>query len=443
MIIPGTISNGLLNGQAVLGNIGIGIGASIQSGYVQYLEGGTNDGLNLLDNVGTLTQPQVTNRKVLTFDGTGDYLTLPISGVFNIGDYIEINTSDIVQTALNTILFSTRTTTTSSTGHWISLRCPGISVGVNKYSIEAYSGGVGGTASYASTGSLLDAHTLKIIRTVSGFDLFEDGILLGSYNGAGSFDVFNGQNNVMLSAFSTVSPAGFCNFKVNSFQIFQNSIATALIHMEESAGNICYDISGNENDGTITSTDIISAWANTASGIPSYQALDGFDLYTHATLDSIYVPHKPDGTSLSITPPTGYSLDSVHPGGYVHNGGSYSVIATDTSLNTNLFWSDGAGTLVAKTYADFLAHFSFEYGALLQFKHVNGNCLVNQLLQYPDGVEWTPTMYENTALWVDRHSSTCGAGHLVPLTIDGGGIGPPGGTYFTYDGTHILLVKGI
>lgn len=79
---------------------------------------------------------------------------------------------------------------------------------------------------------------------------------------------------------------------------------------EEGAGSIVYDVSGNGNHGTITG----GTWTK-VDGVSSYQAVYGF-----TKSGSVYIPALPDGSADALGNPI------TNPGGYVHNGGGYSLL---------------------------------------------------------------------------------------------------------------------
>lgn len=87
----------------------------------------------------------------------------------------------------------------------------------------------------------------------------------------------------------------------------------------EDAGITAYDVSGNDNHGTLTNFTLAAAWGTTQD-VYHYNITKGFSLYEHASTDDMYVPYGADGNALSITPQTGYTKTRDNPSGAWHNG---------------------------------------------------------------------------------------------------------------------------
>lgn len=87
----------------------------------------------------------------------------------------------------------------------------------------------------------------------------------------------------------------------------------------EGAGTTVHDVSSNGNDGTATSITESTFWGS-SQDVFHWNLAKGFSRYTHASSDPIRVPFLADGSQISFTPPTGYSLDEHCPADSYHNG---------------------------------------------------------------------------------------------------------------------------
>lgn len=178
---------------------------------------------------------------------------------------------------------------------------------------------------------------------------------------------------------------------------------------------------------TITTTSGIDTMATMDDNATPWNILNGFSLYTHATLPVLRVPYDINGDPLSITPPTGYTLVSEHPGGYLHNGAESGVKQTDDLFigGTPNFYSADGETQDSKTYTDFAAHHPFDLGLLLQWEDVAGVCMLKEAIQMPFAYMWVPLWYIAALAYIQTYTSACGASPLVPDEVTPGtGIGP-------------------
>ena len=117
-----------------------------------------------------------------------------------------------------------------------------------------------------------------------------------------------------------------------------------------------WDRSGNGNHGTYTPTSGIDTMATTSDLVRPHNILNGFSLYTHATLPPLRVPYDINGDPLSSPPvPTGYTFHSEHPGGVVHNGAESNIIGTADELIGDDLWHDGTD-FVERTAAELKAN---------------------------------------------------------------------------------------
>ena len=109
-------------------------------------------------------------------------------------------------------------------------------------------------------------------------------------------------------------------------------------------------------------------------------------------------------------------------------------IAVNMPLGDNLFWSADGITFDAKTYEDFKTHLDgYEYVWNIWSK-VGNLCVVDKIITTP------PLTADQWDGMDGLRTPACSAGRLIPYPVSSGGIGP-GGTYYTYDGTHVYLVE--
>jgi hypothetical protein len=92
----------------------------------------------------------------------------------------------------------------------------------------------------------------------------------------------------------------------------------------ESAGPTIYDVSDNDNHGTIINGTESSNWGQTQD-VYHRSIAHGASIYTHATANDLYAPYGDDGQPLTITPPTGYTLQGHYPAGLGLNVASSGI----------------------------------------------------------------------------------------------------------------------
>lgn len=151
-----------------------------------------------------------------------------------------------------------------------------------------------------------------------------------------------------------------------------------------SYGTTAPDLSGNGNDGVLTDADIV------------------------------YYPALADGTDDVA------GLGIRNKGGYIHNNGSFDIQqdSGDATLLENPFWSADSVNYDAKTFADLVAHPSFQDNVLIKWAVNEGYCYVEEVLTWPSSYIWTPETYEAMSAYLG--DADCGAGELTPL-VDGNG----------------------
>lgn len=114
------------------------------------------------------------------------------------------------------------------------------------------------------------------------------------------------------------------------FQITLNGTKVVDCPMQEGTGTIHYNRADAANPMTIINASTGSGGSYWATKQPVFHGnlVNGFSLYTHATEPPLYVPYSSNGSPLSITPPTGYTLSRHCPAGSWHNGAPTKVDTT-------------------------------------------------------------------------------------------------------------------
>lgn len=100
--------------------------------------------------------------------------------------------------------------------------------------------------------------------------------------------------------------------------------------LAEGAGAKVYDVSGNDNHGTMTNFTLANAWGTTQD-VYHYNIKNGFEHYDDdATgLDILRVPYKSDGTQITPTI-SGYTKNSNNPSGAYHNDSETQLNAPES-----------------------------------------------------------------------------------------------------------------
>lgn len=111
------------------------------------------------------------------------------------------------------------------------------------------------------------------------------------------------------------------------------------------------------------------------------------------------------------------------------------LVQTDaffTSGAVSFYSADGA-SIDSKTHTQLLAHYNSINGGDNLWVRVSVDGLLAFAVQYPLDFAWTPTKYlQNIGIF--------GGTPVIPAQPVENGIGP-NGDWFTYDGTHIILVE--
>lgn len=193
----------------------------------------------------------------------------------------------------------------------------------------------------------------------------------------------------------------------------------------EKSGNKLYDVSGNGNDASITSTSgLATMWAGLQSET-HYAFESGYSLYEHATSDDIYVPYGTNGSPLTITPPSGYTKtrDTAGVSGtQIHNGAPTLLRqkAANTEFLTNPFWSADGISYDKKSASDLYNHLNWDNNVI-----VNATAIydIAGVLTWAIDKQWTPFEYNQMIIWLASQGST--VTNLVPAEVTAGtGIGP-------------------
>ncbi len=149
------------------------------------------------------------------------------------------------------------------------------------------------------------------------------------------------------------------NGKTNGIEIIDDNIQVLKYKDSEGDGNISYDTSGNENNGTIT-----NITHSTDDKSKPYNLIYGFDLWQNdvTPTDYIRVPFTTSGASIKTDGDiiTGYTWVSKNPAGKYHNNAESKLLQYATNLPiqidasiTGNFWTSDGTTPVAKSYSDF------------------------------------------------------------------------------------------
>jgi hypothetical protein len=115
--------------------------------------------------------------------------------------------------------------------------------------------------------------------------------------------------------------------------------------MQENSA-ILYDVTAENGNDSTTFGDPAYMLVTDSDGIPSWNREKGFTLDT-----GVKIPALADGLGLAAD---GSTL--TNPAGTTCNGSGTTTLQTDAALNTDPFWSNGAGTLLAKTQAEIEAN---------------------------------------------------------------------------------------
>jgi hypothetical protein len=192
-------------------------------------------------------------------------------------------------------------------------------------------------------------------------EYFVNGVADGSYN---ETTAFSGSGDASIGLFSYISAAPF-DGQIFDVRIFDTAITPTQINqiynksldigvdpvgwypLAEGAGETVYDVSGNDNHGTITNATLANTFWGTKQDEVHYNIQKGFEYYdddaTHLIINR--VPYKTDGTK--ITPViSGYTKISDNDAStFAHNNAETKLSYPLAPETIKADVEDGADTL--------------------------------------------------------------------------------------------------
>ncbi len=166
-----------------------------------------------------------------------------------------------------------------------------------------------------------------------------------------SFDLVSiaASNLVLFTDGTSFGDIGLSQAKLNGID---------LLPLSDGASNDVTEIATGSTIAVINPD--VTMWQQDATGkLPSFNLLNGYSLYEHATSNPLRIPYDNLGNPIPITPPTGYTKTGDFPAGVGHNGAEVSVKAPqvkelfDADINNFLF--DATPESQEIDYADFVA----------------------------------------------------------------------------------------
>ena len=314
-------------------SLGLGFGLPFRAGaglavqlpnradLIQLLTG-TTDGLHLTDSVGVLDQAEICEVPCLSFDGVDDYVSALNTGLGLADFYYEV--SFVYVYKKESYLFCDGDA--HSSGKWSSLQYASTVGGlIFLVDDDITRVDIGPSQQIVPSGSIADNDVIHgYVKRVSGViswnltNVTTDAVYSGSQ--ANTTD-FSGGTGLVLGAVQTTvgvyivnAPIKWCLFKAGT----SSENITRHYVFESGSGTKLYDVSSNDNDGTISG----ATWI-TADGIPSYAALNGFRLD-----GAVQIPALADGSAAADGNPI------TNPGGKVANGASVKYKQTDPGILT-------------------------------------------------------------------------------------------------------------
>lgn len=298
-------------------------------GYLAWLSGGVEAGTTATvnDKVGTVDDLLYVNSNCKLFDGVGDKLSItgldPSALSVSALEY-EILFYFTPSSHANEVLMGIGWRQGSGTQSMI--------LGFDVSSRIQATASVGSGAKYAGpiTISTEGWHTAKCSYDGSTLRLYLDGSLIASNTTdlSGALIQCTGYKFKIGVIGNEASQDNYFSGKI-SYAKATNASGVLFGYTFASGPSATeYDISGNGNHGTYTTGagGIVGMATQEATGqIVPWNMVNGFSLYTHATLANLRIPYS-NGSPLSITPPSGYSLDSEHPAGFFHNGAEVLIL---------------------------------------------------------------------------------------------------------------------
>jgi len=298
---------------------GGGGGASVPaaiSSIIQWLKGGTDDGLELKDRLTAVDEPTVNNVQCFEFTAATNYCdltdTITTTGPWEIE--LDVNYSSYGTGSSGVALLSS-----ASDDRWIRIN--------NTTGIEIE--GKIGDATFRS-GTLLPlpatgtTYKLRIAFAGTTISVYVDGTL---------HDTETWGNNVESNTFKrigrTSSHSGASKF--SNFKFTNGSTVEFILPFAEGSGTAVYDISGNDNHGTLTG----GTWA-TNDGFTSRNHLHGF-----RDSGGVRIPALLDGSGAADGNPI------TNPAGLTHNESECDIKQTETGIIDTITVTNLSGTLTS------------------------------------------------------------------------------------------------
>jgi hypothetical protein len=255
-------------------------------------------------------------------------------------------------------------------------------------------------------------HSVAISKSGTTYEIYIDGVSDSTHT---LTDVSIGVGTMFGTSWEGI----FYDYKIYETQLsdanvllVHNGTYTATepalwIPAQEAGGGVLYDKSGNGKDatqGSLGAGGEAVAWGQTQDF--NHDAIYlGYSLFGHATNLDVYVPYEADGTTLTITPQTGYTntYDAVGctAQGDLHNGALTSIKQSDGNEailgDSDLYYEVDETTEKAVSFADYLAWVSYsDSRTWLKFHQPADNCRLSDSVtlditdegQYNNMVDW-------------------------------------------------------
>ena len=224
----------------------------------------------------------------------------------------------------------------------------------SEFAVYMYNGlvyvGIAGGAPVPTTNTYADGidHTINVAYdgvssgsfTIDGGD--ETTFTAGSFRGAATFSV--GAVNYMgswVQFFEGVI------YEINL--VFSNGEGLHYV-FTESSGNKVYDVSGNDNHGTITTTALEWMWTNSTQDVNHHFANDGGVTWTNGTpSETIYVPQLADGSAPATNDVSGYTAIRTNLANAVHNRGLHSIVFGGVTNTYGMMLTNGVSVATNAT----------------------------------------------------------------------------------------------
>jgi hypothetical protein len=277
------------------------------SGYLQWLKGGTTDGLTLIDAVGTLSAPAITDVPCLALDDASckTAFTFP-AGNFDLTVLVSQTSSQSGGSIFKTIV-----------GGNVDLSgggAPVLSFTRDYIGVLEYSYGCGSQFRYSTGASLGTWLLLRMWCNGTTGYLSVNGNTVATHTLGAKV---NDHTELSIGDSAPTGSGRFGNIHISRMRL-NTGTGSVEYHFNESSGLTAYDVSGNGNHGTISATG--ATWT-TASGIPSYAAQYGF-----RQSGAVQIPALLDGSAAADGNPI------TNPAGNPCNGSGTKIKQTDFGI---------------------------------------------------------------------------------------------------------------